>query len=59
MNSQELTADLFRISLRDEKIRKDKTQCVDDASIVHYSAGKEVMNAIVFNLEFIKLDKRF
>jgi len=46
MNSQELAANLFRISLVDEKIRNEKIQGLDNANIAHYQVGKEVRDTI-------------
>ena len=46
MNSQELIANLFRISLADEKIKKEKITNKDDANLIHNKVGQEVRNAI-------------
>jgi len=46
MNSQELIANLFRVSLADEKIRNEKISGADNANIVHYQVGKEVRGTI-------------
>jgi DNA-damage-inducible protein D len=46
MNSQELVANLFRISLADEKIRNEKIQGADNANVVHYQVGREVRDTI-------------
>ena len=46
MNSQELIANLFRISLADEKIKKEKVTNKDDATLMHNKVGQEVRNAI-------------
>jgi DNA-damage-inducible protein D len=46
MNSQELVANLFRISLADEKIRNEKIQGADNANDVHYQVGREVRDTI-------------
>ena len=47
MNSQELIANLFRISLADEKIRKEQIQGVGDAMKTHNQVGQEVRQTIV------------
>jgi len=47
MNSQELIANLFRISLADEKIKKEKLQGTDAASEAHHQVGYEVRQTIV------------
>jgi DNA-damage-inducible protein D len=47
MNSQELIANLFRISLAEEKIRIEQIQGVDSATITHNQVGQEVRNTIV------------
>ena len=46
MNSQELIANLFRISLAEEKIRMEQIQGVDAASITHNTVGQEVRQTI-------------
>jgi DNA-damage-inducible protein D len=46
MNSQELIANLFRISLADEKIRKERIQGTDNVTRTHYKVGKEVRSTI-------------
>lgn len=46
MNSQELIANLFRISLADEKIKKEKVSNKDNATLIHNKVGQEVRNAI-------------
>ena len=46
MGSTELAANLFRISQTDEKLRKDNVDNAGDATVVHYSVGKEVREAI-------------
>ena len=46
MNSQELIANLFRISLADEKIKKEKVTNKEKATMVHNKVGQEVRNAI-------------
>ncbi|MDR1199359.1 MAG: DNA damage-inducible protein D, partial [Prevotellaceae bacterium] len=46
MNSQELIANLFRISLAEEKIRKEQIQGVDNAAKAHNQVGQEVRKTI-------------
>lgn len=46
MNSQELIANLFRISLADEKIKKERISNKNDATLIHNKVGQEVRNAI-------------
>lgn len=46
MNSQELIANLFRISLAEEKIRIEQIQGADDAAKVHNQVGREVRQTI-------------
>jgi DNA-damage-inducible protein D len=46
MNSQELIANLFRISLAEEKIRKEQIQDVDNAAKAHNQVGQEVRKTI-------------
>ncbi|MDR0805516.1 MAG: DNA damage-inducible protein D [Enterobacteriaceae bacterium] len=46
MNSQELIANLFRISLADEKIKKENIQGSDNATIAHNEVGQEVRETI-------------
>jgi DNA-damage-inducible protein D len=46
MNSQELIANLFRISLAEEKIRNEKIQGVENATITHNRVGQEVRKTI-------------
>jgi len=46
MNSQELIANLFRISLAEEKIRIQQIQGVTVASITHNTVGQEVRRTI-------------
>jgi len=47
MNSQELIANLFRISLAEEKIRIEQIQGADIASETHNRIGQEVRQTIV------------
>ena len=46
MNSQELIANLFRISLAEEKIRKEQIQGMDAATATHHQVGYEVRQTI-------------
>ena len=46
MNSQELIANLFRISLADEKIRKENIQGTEKATSAHHQVGNEVRETI-------------
>ena len=46
MNSQELIANLFRISLAEEKIRVQQIQGVTEASATHNQVGQEVRRTI-------------
>ncbi|MDR2908184.1 MAG: DNA damage-inducible protein D [Bacteroidales bacterium] len=46
MNSQELIANLFRISLADEKIKKEQIQGTDAAIEAHHQVGHEVRQTI-------------
>jgi DNA-damage-inducible protein D len=46
MNSQELIANLFRISLAEEKIRIEQIQGAENATITHNQVGQEVRKTI-------------
>jgi DNA-damage-inducible protein D len=46
MNSQELIANLFRISLAEEKIRNEQIQGADTATATHHQVGYEVRQTI-------------
>ena len=46
MNSQELIANLFRISLAEEKIRVQQIQGLEAASVTHNTVGQEVRRTI-------------
>ncbi|MDR0737907.1 MAG: DNA damage-inducible protein D [Prevotellaceae bacterium] len=46
MNSQELIANLFRISLAEEKIRKGQIQRTEHATAAHNAVGQEVRRTI-------------
>ncbi|GHT00914.1 DNA damage-inducible protein D [Bacteroidia bacterium] len=47
MNSQELISNLFRISLAEDKIRKENIQGANNARIAHNEVGQEVRNTIL------------
>lgn len=46
MNSQELIANLFRISLADEKLKKEHVSDTETATILHNQVGQEVRATI-------------
>lgn len=46
MNSQELIANLFRISLADEKLKKENVSDAESATILHNQVGQEVRETI-------------
>lgn len=46
MGSEELGANLFRITQTEAKMRRDEPQGLDAASGIHYTVGKEVREAI-------------
>jgi DNA-damage-inducible protein D len=46
MNSQELIANLFRISLAEEKIRNEQIQGAENATVIHNQVGQEVRKTI-------------
>jgi DNA-damage-inducible protein D len=46
MNSQELIANLFRISLAEEKIKKERIQDADTAAQTHNQVGQEIRKTI-------------
>ncbi|GHT33888.1 hypothetical protein FACS189434_09090 [Bacteroidia bacterium] len=46
MNSKELIANLFRISLAEEKIKKEQIQGTHNATIAHNQVGQEVRKTI-------------
>jgi DNA-damage-inducible protein D len=46
MNSNELAANLFRITLADEKIKKEKISTREAADYAHNIVGQEVRGAI-------------
>jgi DNA-damage-inducible protein D len=46
MNSQELISNLFRISLAEDKMRKENIKGADNARIAHNEVGQEVRKTI-------------
>ena len=46
MGSEELGANLFRITQTEAKMRRDTPQGIDEASSIHYTVGKEVRETI-------------
>ena len=46
MSSEELGANLFRITQTEAKMRRDDPQGLDDASAIHYTVGREVRETI-------------
>ena len=46
MGSEELGANLFRITQPEAKMRRDDPQGLDEASSIHYTVGKEVRETI-------------
>lgn len=46
MNSQELIANLFRVSLADEKLKKECVSDAQTATILHNQVGQEVRATI-------------
>lgn len=46
MGSEELGANLFRITQTEAKMRRDDPQGLDEASSIHYTVGKEVRDTI-------------
>lgn len=46
MGSDELIANLFRISQTEQKLKKDNIQTEKEANKTHYNIGKIVRNAI-------------
>ena len=46
MGSEELGANLFRITQTEAKMRRDDPQGLDDASAIHYTVGREVRETI-------------
>ena len=46
MGSEELAANLFRISQTESKLKKENIKLENDANEVHYEVGKEIRNTI-------------
>ena len=46
MSSEELGANLFRITQTEAKMRRDDPRGLDEASAIHYTVGKEVRETI-------------
>lgn len=46
MGSEELGANLFRITQTEAKMRRDHPQGLDEASVIHFTVGKEVRDTI-------------
>ena len=46
MGSEELAANLFRITQTDSKLKRDEIDNEYDANSIHYNVGKEVRNSI-------------
>ena len=46
MGSDELIANLFRISQTEQKLRKDNIQTESDANKTHYEVGSKIRNTI-------------
>ena len=46
MGSEELAANLFRITQTESKLKRDNVQGADKANLTHYTVGKEVRAAI-------------
>ena len=49
MGSDELIANLFRISQTEQKLKKDNVQTEKDANITHYTVGKNIREVIAKN----------
>ena len=49
MGSDELIANLFRISQTEQKLKKDNIQTENEANIVHYNIGKNIREVIAKN----------
>ena len=49
MGSDELIANLFRISQTEQKLRKDKVQTEKEANTTHYNIGKNIREVIEKN----------
>ena len=46
MGSEELAANLFRITQTESKLKKDNIKLEKDANKTHYEVGKEIRNTI-------------
>ena len=46
MGSEELAANLFRISQTEAKLKKENIKLEKEANEVHYEVGKEIRNTI-------------
>ena len=46
MGSDELIANLFRISQTDQKIRNDNIEGEDNANLTHFMVGRKIRNTI-------------
>ena len=49
MGSDELIANLFRISQTEQKLRKDNIQTEKEANEIHYNIGKNIREVIAKN----------
>ena len=49
MGSDELIANLFRISQTEQKLKRDNVQTENDANITHYNIGKNIREVIAKN----------
>lgn len=46
MGSDELIANLFRISQSEQKLKKENTKEENEANKIHYEVGREIRNTI-------------
>ena len=49
MGSEELAANLFRITQTESKLKKDKISSEKEANITHYNIGKNIREVIAKN----------
>ena len=49
MGSEELAANLFRITQTESKLKKDKVSSEEDANKTHYNIGKNIREVIAKN----------
>ncbi len=49
MGSEELAANLFRITQTEAKLKKDNISSEDDANKTHYNIGKNIREVIIKN----------